>query len=126
MPKPCTLLDPSPFWLVRDYLPEFTELARHRPTLTERADAIGATMEPVPIPSDCHDAFFPAFWRRPAAYFDPSVRRSTSVWTRVGVAVEQRVTAELARDLENGAWHERNAHLLERTELDTGARLLVA
>ncbi len=120
-----TLLEPSPFWLVRDYLPEFTDLARHRPSLAQRAAAIGAAIEPVPIPSDCHDAFFPAFWQRPEAYLDETVRRGTSVWARVGATVEQRVITELARDLDTGAWYERNADLLDLTELDTGARLLV-
>jgi hypothetical protein len=30
------------FWLVRDYLPEFIALSNGRPTLAERAAAIGA------------------------------------------------------------------------------------
>lgn len=56
---------PAEFWLIRDYLPEFTALARG-PTLTQRAEAIGARMEPIPIPWDCADGFFHAYWRRPA------------------------------------------------------------
>ncbi len=71
-------------------------------------------------------AFFPAFWRRPQGYLDPQVRASTSVWRRVGEAVEQRVVGALSADLRSGAWHERNAELLDLDELDTGARLLVA
>lgn len=121
-----TLLEPSPFWLARDYLPEFVGLARGRPTLQQRAAVIGATSEVVPIPHDCTDAFFPAFWRRPHAYLDAEVRASTSVWARVGTATEARVVAALAADLESGAWHEANAEILDLDELDTGARLLVA
>ncbi|MBO9531587.1 MAG: class I SAM-dependent methyltransferase, partial [Solirubrobacteraceae bacterium] len=61
-------LDPHPFWLIRDYLPEFrTQLVEGRPTLAERAATIGGHIEPVEIPHDCTDAFFPAFWRRPEA-----------------------------------------------------------
>src|ERR1700746_1788919 len=41
---------PARFWLVRDYLPEFAALARSGPTLRERAQAIGARMQTVPIP----------------------------------------------------------------------------
>ena len=41
------------FWLVRDYLPEFMALGAGRPTLAERAQAIGARIGPVPIPWDC-------------------------------------------------------------------------
>lgn len=121
-----TLLDPSPFWLVRGYLPELRTLAAGRPTLAQRADAIGASMTPVFIPHDCTDAFFPAYWRRPEAYLDEAIRRSTSVWARVGAAAERRVVDALAADLESGAWAARNAELLGLDELDTGARLLVA
>lgn len=121
-----TALDPSPFWLVRDYLPEFAALTAGRPTLTQRAEAIGATMTPVPTPHDCTDAFFPAYWRRPEAYLDEAVRASTSVWTRVGATVERRVVDRLAADLASGVWHERHGDLLDLDELDTGARLLVS
>jgi SAM-dependent methyltransferase len=68
------------FWLTRDYLPEFAELARGL-TLAERAEAIGARTEPVPIPWDCADGFFHAYWRRPAAYLQPVVRRVRSAPT---------------------------------------------
>jgi SAM-dependent methyltransferase len=119
-----TLIEPSPFWLVRDYMPEFTALATGRPTLSARAAAIGAPMSVVAIPHDCTDAFFPAYWRRPHAYLDPAVRRTTSVWSRVGPTIERRVVKELARDLQSGAWRHRNAGILRLQALDTGARLL--
>src|SRR5580704_15213539 len=72
------------FWLTRDYLPEAADLLVGRPSLTELAGAIGARMEPVLIPWDCADGFFEAYWRRPEAYLDESVRRGISIWTRVG------------------------------------------
>src|SRR3954468_7592758 len=111
-------------WLTRDYLPEFRALSSG-PTLEQRAEAIGARMEPVPIPWDCVDGFFHAFWRRPDAYLAEAVRRGSSVWARVGPEVEARVVRELAADLESGAWQARNAELLELGELDCGYRLLV-
>ncbi len=114
------------FWLVRDYLPEFAAFADARPTLGERAAAIGATMEAVPIPWDCVDGFFHAYWRRPEAYLQERVRRGTSVWARVGPRIEQRAVRELRSDLEVGRWRERNAELLELDEAELGARLLVA
>jgi SAM-dependent methyltransferase len=52
------------FWLVRDYLPEFAAAGNAHPTLTERAAAIEARMDGVPIPWDCADGFFHAYWRR--------------------------------------------------------------
>jgi SAM-dependent methyltransferase len=112
-------------WLVRDYLPEFRSLGGW-PTLAERAAAIGARREPVPIPWDCADGFFHAFWRRPEAYLAEAVRRGSSVWSRLGPEVEARAVAALRADLESGAWQERNAAILDRDELDLGYRLLVA
>jgi len=82
-------------------------------------------MEPVPIPWDCRDGFFHAFWRRPEAYLVEAVRRGSSVWTRVGPAVEARVVAQLGADLESGAWLERNAEIAALDEADLGYRLLV-
>jgi SAM-dependent methyltransferase len=49
--------DAGGFWLTRDYLPEFTELTASGPALAGRARAIGARMEPVPVPWDCADGF---------------------------------------------------------------------
>lgn len=113
------------YWLVRDYLPEFATLSQHGPSLQERARAIGASMVPVPVPWDCVDGFFHAYWRRPHAYLDADVRRATSVWARVGPAVEARAVTQLAADLRSGRWHERNVDLLDLPEADLGARLIV-
>src|SRR4051812_46970654 len=112
-------------WLTRDYLPEFRALRAPVP-LAERAAAIAARMEVVPIPWDCEDGFFHAFWRRPEAYLQEHVRRGSSVWTRVGPEAEARAVAALRADLESGAWHERNAELLELDAHDLGYRLLIA
>src|ERR1022692_1459508 len=56
------------FWLIRDYLPEYRTLVTGRPSLAERAAAIGARMERVLIPWDCVDGFFHSYWRRPSTY----------------------------------------------------------
>lgn len=114
------------FWLVRDYMPEFQRGASGVPSLSARAAAIGASMEPVPIPADCEDGFFAAYWRRPLAYLDDRVRRGSSVWAQVGPDIEARVVRKLAHDLETGAWRERNAGLLTLEEAELGARLVVA
>jgi hypothetical protein len=114
------------FWLIRDYLPEHARLSAGRPTLTERASAIGARLEPVPIRWDCCDGNFPSYWRRPEAYLDEQVRRAVSVWHLVGPAAEGRVVRELRADLESGWWAERNRELLDLSEIDIGGRLLIA
>jgi SAM-dependent methyltransferase len=115
------------FWLVRDYLPEYAAaLADVRPTLHERALAIGARVQAVPIPWDCSDGFFHAYWRRPRAYLDQRVRRATSVWARVGRDTERRAVAALGADLTSGAWQQRNVELLTLDAAELGARLLVS
>lgn len=112
-------------WLTRDYVAEFRSLRAPVP-LAERAAAIGARMEVVPIPWDCQDGFFHAFWRRPEAYLREDVRRGSSIWGRIGPEAEGRAVAALRADLESGAWAERNAELLELDEADLGYRLLIA
>jgi SAM-dependent methyltransferase len=118
--------DPDRFWLTRDYLPEFALLGSGRPTLPERAAAIGARLEPVPVPWDCADGFFHAYWRRPEAYLRADVRRGTSVWALAGPAAEARAVKALRADLADGTWARRNAAIAGLDEAELGARLLIA
>jgi SAM-dependent methyltransferase len=112
------------FWLTRDYLPEVAGLVAGRPSLTGQARAIGARIEPVPIPWDCADGFFEAYWRRPGAYLDDHVRRGVSVWARVGPEAEQRAVRSLRADLASGRWAERNRDLVALDAAELGLRLL--
>jgi SAM-dependent methyltransferase len=114
------------FWLVRDYMPEFQRGAQGGPSLLERAAAIDASLEPVPIPWDCVDGFFAAYWRRPEAYLEEQVRQGSSVWAQVGPEIEARVVKKLENDIRTGAWHERNHDLMQLEEAELGARLLIA
>lgn len=82
-------------------------------------------IEAVPIPWDCVDGFFHSYWRRPSAYLQEPVRRGSSVWARIGEHAEQRAIPALARDLDSGAWEQRNAELLDLESIDLGARLLI-
>ena len=113
------------FWLVRDYLPESAALDRRRMPAIGAVSAWmgGAEVMPVPVPHDCVDGFFGAFWRRPEAYLDPRVRAGMSNLSRLGPPVGRAVAA-LRADLESGAWRERNRDLLGLDELDLGYRLL--
>ena len=113
------------FWLTRDYLPEVADLLVDRPTLSALAHAIGARTEPVPIPWDCADGFFEAYWRRPEAYLDEQVRRGVSVWAKVGPEAEQRAVRSLRADLASGRWAERNGDLVALDAAELGLRLLV-
>jgi SAM-dependent methyltransferase len=118
--------DPDLFWLNRDYLPEVADLVTGRPSLTDLARELGARVDPVPIPWDCADGFYEAYWRRPEAYLDEQVRRGMSIWARVGPAAEQRAVHDLRADLTSGRWTERNRHLLDLDAAQLGQRLLIA
>jgi SAM-dependent methyltransferase len=113
------------FWLTRDYLPEFAVLAAGHPTMTQRAAAVGARLERVPIPWDCADGFFHAYWRRPEQYLRPEVRRGISIFAAVGRQAEQRMTRQLGDDLASGRWAARNRDIAGLAEAELGARLLI-
>lgn len=114
------------FWLTRDYLPEFAGVLADFPSLAAMADAIGGRAEPVPVPWDCADGLFEAYWRRPGAYLEDQVRRAMSVWTRVGPEAERRAVGSLGDDLDSGRWAERNGELAGLDAADLGLRLLTA
>jgi len=114
------------FWLTRDYLPEFAAVLAEFPSLGGMAEAIGASTEAVPIPWDCTDGLFEAYWRRPGAYLEDHVRRAMSVWTRVGPQAEQRAVQSLGDDLASGRWAESNRDLADLDAADLGLRLLIA
>jgi hypothetical protein len=78
----------------------------------------------VPIPHDCIDGFLGAFWRRPQAYLDTSVRAGISAFA--DLPERDAGLLRLDQDLRSGHWKHRHAHLLERDTLDIGYRLVVA
>jgi SAM-dependent methyltransferase len=119
------------FWLTRDYLRSFVDLVPEpyrEPGYWERElrELLGdVEIRPVPVPHDCRDGFFQAYWRRPEAYLDEAVRNSISVFHALP---DEEVTAaieQLRADLGDGTWAARNAELLGLTELDLGLRLVV-
>jgi SAM-dependent methyltransferase len=114
------------FWAVRDYFAGFHALPGM--TIEEIAWALGpgTRVEPVPVPADCVDGFFLAWWRRPDALLDERVRAGVSVFARLDPDEVAAGVARLRADLASGAWARRNAELLDREELDLGLRLLVS
>jgi SAM-dependent methyltransferase len=119
-------------WLIRDYLPSFMDLvpAPYRePGHWERelGELLGPVeITPVPVPHDCRDGFFQAYWRRPEAYLDAAVRNSISVFHVLPADEVEAAIERLRSDLSDGTWEARNAELLDATELDVGLRLVVA
>lgn len=120
------------FWMTTEYLPEFLELipASHR-VLGAWEDELRASLgevelTPVPVPHDCRDGFYAAYWRRPEAYLDPRVRSGTSVFAQVSCAAVDRAIDALGADLETGRWQERHRELLSLDELHLGYYVIVA
>jgi SAM-dependent methyltransferase len=116
------------FWLVDRYFPRFRENAdelREIRSLLERE--LGPLREiRIPVPADCTDGLFSAYWARPEAYLDATVRANISLFARLG---EQEVAAgveRLAAELASGEWDRRYGHLRELPELYLGHRILVA
>ena len=116
----------SGFWLVDDYFPEIVVIDRPIfPSLDELRRLLGPIeVRPLPVPHDCADGFLGAYWRRPHAYLDAGVRGAISTFGKLGP--DRRSTGAPERDLADGAWAQRHGHLLARTELDLGYRLIVA
>jgi SAM-dependent methyltransferase len=116
------------FWLLREYLPE---AARISDALYVPVDQLvellkGAEVQTVAVPYDCTDGFGAAYWRRPQAYLDPTVRAGISMLACAGEPTLAGGLRRLAADLRSGKWHERHAELLGREQLDTGYRLLIS
>ena len=116
----------SGFWLVDDYFPEIAVIDRPIfPSINELGRALGSIeCRPLLVPHDCTDGFLGAYWRRPHAYLDPSVRGAISTLSKIG-DVESGVV-RLRHDLEDGTWQRRHGHLLDEQAIDLGYRLVIA
>ena len=124
--------DAALFWLTVEYLPQFLELipARYRVAgawQDELEQGLGTvTMRPVPIPHDCLDGFYGAFWRRPERYLEPRVRAGISVFAQLDPGDVERAVRGLAADLASGAWEEKYGDLRKLSELDLGYYVITA
>jgi hypothetical protein len=83
-------------------------------------------IDPVPVPHDCLDGFFGAYWRRPQMLLDETVRNGISVFSRCDAHDVEHAIARLRADLDSGAWQAHHRDLLDLDELDLGYKLVVA
>lgn len=114
------------FWLVNEYFPELLAFDR---SIFPRMEAIRrilgpADIRPLPIPAECVDGFLGAYWRRPHAYLNETVRSGMSSFSRIE-NIDTRL-AELRRDIVSGVWQRRHQHLLTVDALDIGYRLVTS
>ena len=121
-------LDELPPWQL-DFLAEGVAIERPRfPAIDDVAAALGGRtrIERIPTPGDCVDGFFEAFWRRPEALLDPSVRGAQSMWALIDPGVEQRIVTRLSAALESGAWDAEHGHLRQQESYDGALRLVIS
>ena len=118
------------YWLVEEYLPAARTLDRSLPSPEDVLALLGGggrgRVEVVPVPRDCTDGFFAAWWCRPEAYLDPRVRAAISGIARLDPAHVDPGIERLRRDLADGTWHRRHADLLAADTFDGGYRLVVS
>jgi SAM-dependent methyltransferase len=113
----------------RDYFAEAIALEQARfGTLDEIAAELGGEVriERIPTPSDRTDGFFEAFWNRPEALLDPTVRASQSIWELLEPGVEEQIFERLAADLESGAWDAEHGALREMASYEGALRLVIS
>ncbi len=93
------------------------------PRIEAIAAALGGNVEiiPVPIPLDCTDGFAEAYYGRPERLLDRNARLACSAWSFLDPSVVERFEADLARELETGAWDSKYGHL--RTQAAFGGSL---
>lgn len=116
------------FWLLCEYLPDAARINEelHVP-IARLAELLGgAHVQTVPVPHDCTDGFGAAYWRRPHAYLDPTVRAGISMLAYADEGSLAEGLARLAADLRSGRWQQRHSELLDQQALDAGYRLLVS
>jgi hypothetical protein len=120
------------FWMTTEYLPAFLDLIKpqyHEAGYWEHElrSILGTIRtKEVPIPHNCADGFYGAFWRRPRAYLDPRVRAGCSVFAQLDRTHVERGIAALEADLASGAWERRHRELLGLEALRLGYYVVVA
>ena len=112
---------------IGDYFPEIRDVESDGMIPLDRLRTMlgDVRIEQLPVPHDCIDGFFGAFWRRPAAYLDPTVRTAISWFSMIPPERTNTFVTRLRADLDTGAWLERYGELLHETEIDLGYRLVV-
>jgi SAM-dependent methyltransferase len=119
---------PSDRWLSGVYFPTIGQVDETLfPTLERYEAALGpCRVVPVLLPADCRDGFLDAYWARPEAYLEPSVRAGISGFR---LMPEPQLASGLQRlrdDLRDGTWDRRFGPLRRQATYDAGVRLVVA
>lgn len=116
------------FWLLSDYLPEVAAVDSSMAITVEALMELlpGSVEIAVPVPRDCTDGFGAAYWGRPEAYLDPTVRNGMSMFARADQSTLVPGLTRLHDELENGEWDRRYGELRDLDTIDIGYRVIVA
>ena len=114
-------------WLVSEYLPEMAALDPALPAPESIAEALGGgSVDVVQVPWDCTDGFCHAWWRRPQAYLNETVRAAISGIARLPATVVADAMMRLRSDIDDGSWAHAHRNLLGEQEIDAGYRMVVS
>jgi len=115
------------FWLER-YFPQFKAEADKLEKIRARLERELAPLVEVrvAVPADCADGLLTAYWARPDAYLDPTVRANMSPFAKLGETAVAAGVERLAADLVSGEWDRCYGYLRELREHYLGHRILVA
>ncbi len=113
------------FWLIRDYFPDMAHAPTEAFDLDDVAAAVGGRVEVVPVPADCTDGFLAAYWRRPAAYLDPTLRAAISTFHTLTPTALDHGLRRLETDIASGEWERRHGRELPLDSFDGGYRLVI-
>jgi hypothetical protein len=113
-------------WIVRDYVPEVAAFDAGRPPFDEIVGLLDADVTVLPVTRSFEDGVLGAYWCRPSAYLDPTVRAHMSGFARLDPVVVEGAMDHLRADVESGAWDARYASLAGLESYDAGYRLLVS
>ena len=115
------------FWL-EGYFPQFKAEADKLRKIRARLERELAPLVEVrvAVPADCADGLLTAYWARPEAYLDATVRANMSPFAKLGETAVAAGVERLAADLASGEWDRRYGHLRELREHYLGHRILVA
>jgi SAM-dependent methyltransferase len=114
------------FWLA-EYFPSLEPWERNAAIVAVIEDELGPVRRvAVPLPRDCIDGLFCAYWARPERYLDEQVRCNISNFALASEAYVAEGLVRLEPDLASGAWDRRHGQLRFLPELNLGHRLLIA
>jgi Methyltransferase domain len=116
------------FWL-NDYAPLVlaTEVRRYPAMSAIEGILAGRTIiQPVPIPLNCRDGFNEAYYGRPEKLLEEGARLSCSAWSFVDPVTVHSYVQHLRRDIENGFWDAKYAHLRTQPQFEGSLRLIIS